>query len=194
MAIQGEELTCKNTISTTRGSQVFKFQVCVQIDRKGQSFPKAPILLYPTPTCNPPKSVKKMFFEEKMPVPGQVITEPDKDKKKKKALGKSKLDFVYALFCFRRRRGFKVYRRQLRNNLLKWVIIQNITTWDFIVACSIGKLDSLGYINLLWVTQEKKTKIVHVFWTMVFYRTLLPLGNLKFVSKVLLISNGIRRG
>lgn len=104
------------------------------------------------------------------------------------------MNFVFALFCFRRRRGFKVYRRQLRNNLLKWVIIQNITTWDFIVACSIGKLDSLGYINLLWVTQEKKTKTVHVFWTMVFYRTLLPLGNLKFLSKVLLISNGIGRG
>lgn len=146
------------------------------------------------PPAIPQRVWKKCFLRRRCQSQVRSSLSQIKTKKKKKALGKSKLDFVYALFCFRRRRGFKVYRRQLRNNLLKWVIIQNITTWDFIVACSIGKLDSLGYINLLWVTQEKKTKIVHVFWTMVFYRTLLPLGNLKFVSKVLLISNGIRRG
>lgn len=54
----------KNTISTTRESQVFKLQACVQIDRKGQSFPKAPILLYSTLTCNPPECEKNVFWGE----------------------------------------------------------------------------------------------------------------------------------
>lgn len=85
---------------------------------------------------------------------------------------------------FFRRNEVKVFSRQLRNHFLRSVIIQNITSWDFIVAYSIAKLHSLGHINLLWVVWEKKTKVLHVFWAMVFYINLLPLENIKFVSEI----------
>lgn len=153
----------------------------------------------------PEKFGKKNIFEEKTAVRAQANTEQDQAEKEKRATSKSKMDFSRRFVCLLgegviwkwrifRRKELEVFNRQLRNHFLRSVIIQNVLSWDFIVAYSLAKLHFLGHINLLWVVWEKKTKVLYVFWTMVFYRNLLPLGNIKFVSKFLLILNSIRRG
>lgn len=102
MAIQGEKLTYLKIlfpqlekVKFSNFKRVYKLTEKVSPFQKLQSF-----CIPPSPAI--PQSVKKMFFEEKMPVPGQVITEQDKaeKKEKKKSLRQVKVEFCVCFVLF----------------------------------------------------------------------------------------------